>query len=147
MFVEDDYEVFMHDMKTKFPKMFANPIEFSIRAGWWHIIETLCANIQGHINWKNRQRELLIVNNPFSIKIPEEVPQVVLQQVKEKLGGLRFDYEGGDDKIDGMVQMAEAWAYKTCETCGEAGKLRKGGWIRTLCDKHELEYQLNRALT
>jgi len=59
----------------------------------------------------------------------------------EKFGGLRFYYDGGDEQIHGMVRMAESWAARTCETCGDPGKSRNGGWIRTLCDKHEAEYQ------
>lgn len=66
---------------------------------------------------------------------------VVADQVKEKFGGLRFYYHGGDDQVTGMVRMAESWAARTCEECGERGTMRHGGWIRTLCDKHEAEYQ------
>jgi hypothetical protein len=40
-----------------------------------------------------------------------------------------------------MVRMAEAWADHTCETCGNVGKSRNGGWIKTLCDEHEAERQ------
>ena len=45
-------------------------------------------------------------------------------QVKEKFGTLRFYYTGGDDRIDGMVRMAESMSAVTCETCGAPGKLR-----------------------
>lgn len=69
------------------------------------------------------------------------VKHIEIHQIKEKFGGLRFYYDGGDDQVYGMVQMAEVWAGHTCETCGERGKLRHGGWVRTLCDKHEAEYQ------
>jgi hypothetical protein len=41
-----------------------------------------------------------------------------------------------------MIRMAEAWASHSCETCGDKGTSRSGGWIRTLCDKHEEERQL-----
>jgi hypothetical protein len=64
------------------------------------------------------------------------IPQVVADQVKEKFGTLRFYYHGGDDVIDGMVQMADALSGVTCEECGAPGKLRQTGWIRCLCDKH-----------
>jgi hypothetical protein len=40
-----------------------------------------------------------------------------------------------------MVRMAEAWAGQSCETCGDKGTRRSGGWVRTLCDKHEAEHQ------
>jgi hypothetical protein len=116
-------------METKFPKIFANPYGgFAVGTGWWPILETLCANIQSHIDWR--------------VKQGNEIAQVEVEQIKEKFGGLRFYYSGGDDEISGMVRMAEAWADIACEECGAAGTRRSGGWIRTLCDKHEAERQL-----
>lgn len=64
------------------------------------------------------------------------VPQVVAEQVKEKFGGLRFYYRGGDDYISGLSAMAESMSYITCEDCGNPGKPNKIGWIRTLCTTH-----------
>lgn len=64
------------------------------------------------------------------------VDQVVVDQVKEKFGALRFYYTGGDDTIRGMVRMAESMSAVTCEECGKPGEQRHGGWIRTLCDEH-----------
>ncbi len=87
----------------------------------------MCGQIQHHIDWKNKQSEV--------------VAQVTVNQIKEKFGGLRFYYSGGDDVIDGMVRMAESWAAHSCEECGAPGKSREGGWIRTLCDTHEAERQ------
>ena len=78
------------------------------------------------------------------VVIPPEIPQVIVRQIKEKFGGLRFYYDGGDEYVSGVVDMAESWAGKTCETCGSLGVRRNGGWIRTLCDEHEAEYQARR---
>lgn len=64
----------------------------------------------------------------------KEVYQVVAVQVKEKFGGLRFYYSGGDEYVDGLVAMAEALSYVTCEQCGKVGKPNEIGWIVTLCD-------------
>lgn len=75
------------------------------------------------------------------IDITPKVNWIEIQQIKEKFGGLRFYYEGGDDEISGMVRIAERWTNKTCETCGNKGERRSGGWIRTLCDFHENLYQ------
>lgn len=118
---------------------------FECGDGWYKILDSLCRQIQSHIDWSHK-------NMAFDIKWNQEHPedqrevrqpvaQVVAVQVKEKFGGLRFYYEGGDDQIYGMVRMAESWAANTCETCGETGQLRQGGWIRTLCDRHEEERQ------
>ena len=125
---EAEYDAFVRRMETEYPNMFFEPYGgFAISEGWWLIIERLCANIQHHLKWKNKESEV--------------VPQVVVRQIKEKFGGLRFYYDGGDDEISGMVRMAESWADHTCEKCGNKGERRSGGWIRTLCDVHEAEYQ------
>jgi hypothetical protein len=124
----NEYEVFANKMETAYPKMFADRYGgFAVGAGWWPILEALCANIQSHIDWRNRESET--------------VPQVVVEQIKEKFGGLRFYYQGGDEQVHGMVRMAEAWAANCCEECCAPGIRRNGGWIRTLCDMHEAEHQ------
>jgi hypothetical protein len=130
-YTEQQYEEFSKRMEERFPKMFAEPYGgFAVGAGWWSIIESLCANIQSYTDWWNKNRETRPV-----------VEQVTVNQIKEKFGGLRFYYSGGDDTIAGMVRMAEAWADHSCEECGAPGKSRDGGWIKTLCDHHEAERQ------
>lgn len=119
----------------KYPKIFVNrhglPTEtlmcfgFEHGDGWYDILDSLCGQIQNHIDWQNKNHEKHPVVN-----------QVVAVQVKEKFGGLRFYYEGGDDTVSGMVRMAESWAEHTCEVCGNKGVTRGGGWLRTLCDEH-----------
>ena len=66
-------------------------------------------------------------------EVPESIPQVTLDQVKEKFGTLRFYYSGGDDYIDGMVSLAESLTGVTCESCGNVGERRGGGWVHTYC--------------
>jgi hypothetical protein len=128
---DDQYEEFAKRMEERFPKMFSQPYGgFAVGPGWWPIIESLCANIQSRIDWWNQNRETRPV-----------IEQVVVEQIKEKFGGLRFYYQGGDDEIHGMVRMAEAWADHSCEECGSPGKKRGGGWVKTLCDRHEEERQ------
>lgn len=98
---------------------------FSCGDGWFNIIDNLCANIQSHIDWKNKNEEV--------------ITQVVVKQVKEKFGTLRFYISGGDDYIHGLIAMAESMSGVTCESCGSPGTQQGRGWIRTLCDKHEEE--------
>jgi hypothetical protein len=129
--MSQDYEAFVKRLEETYPNMFSQRYGgIAVSQGWWPIIETLCANIQSHTDWWNKNRETRPV-----------VEQVVVEQIKEKFGGLRFYYSGGDDTVAGMVRMAEAWADIACEECGAAGKRRSGGWIRTLCDHHEAEHQ------
>ena len=93
--------------------------------GWYQILDSLCGNIQNHIDWQTKQGKT--------------VPQVVATQVKEKFGTLRFYYNGGDDVIDGMVRMAESWSAVACEECGAPGTQNSRGWIKTLCETHRQE--------
>jgi hypothetical protein len=126
--MSEEYELFSTKMERTYPKIFVGKYGgFAVGAGWYPILETLCANIQHHIDWR--------------VKQGKEIAQVEVDQIKEKFGGLRFYYSGGDDEISGMVRMAEARADIACEQCGGIGTRRDGGWIRTLCDKHEEEYQ------
>ena len=122
----EKYDVFAKRMVERFPKMFEGKYGgFACGEGWWPILESLCGNIQHYLNWKNKEAEV--------------VPQVVVAQIKEKFGGLRFYYEGGDDQIYGMVRMAESWAGHSCEECGAPGTSGGKGWIKTLCPTHRAE--------
>ena len=119
----------------KYPQIFANRhadmrttamcLGFDCGDGWYTIIDVLCMHLQarrdGYLAWPEGAREIY---------------QPVAAQVKEKYGGLRFYYDGGDDFSDGVVAMAEAMSYRTCEKCGNPGVLREGGWLKTLCDEH-----------
>lgn len=128
----------------KYPKIFADRngdpkktlmcFGFGHGDGWYQILDSLCGQIQHYTDWNND-------NHAKGYTQYKLVPQVVAVQVKEKFGGLRFYYEGGDDHIHGMVRMAESWAATTCEECGAPGKVRHGGWIKTLCEDHEAERQ------
>ena len=81
-------------------------------------------------------------NVEFEIKrnqprqLPKQIQQVVATQVKEKYGTLRFYYDGGDERISGMVTLAEAMSAVTCERCGAPGESRHSGWVQTLCETH-----------
>jgi hypothetical protein len=73
---------------------------FECESGWYPLINSLCSCISYHCE----------VN-----KI-----EVVVEQVKEKFGGLRVYYRGGDDTIIGMVRLAEHLSFNTCEQCGDS---------------------------
>ena len=77
-------------------------------------------------------------------QVPESIPQVTLDQVKEKFGTLRFYYSGGDDYIHGMVSFAESLTGVTCESCGNVGERRGGGWVHTYCTPCEEARELAR---
>lgn len=131
---------------TKYPKIFANRHAdmrttamcwgFETGDGWYNLIDRMCNLIQHHIDEQNKRRELLIESNPYDIQVPDLVEQVVAAQVKEKYGTLRFYYDGGDNYIRGVVNMAETMSGATCDVCGNAGKMNKRGWVSVRCREH-----------
>ncbi|WP_369987119.1 hypothetical protein [Pseudomonas xanthosomatis] len=92
--------------------------------GWFNLLERLCRQAQSHVD--NRKIE-----------------QVVFHQVKEKYGKLRVNYSGGDDYIDGLIDMAEEVSAIICENCSSTGELiqLKGGWLKTVCGKCRREFE------
>jgi len=132
----------------RYPKMMVNrdkPMQetcmcwgFACGDGWFTLLDQLMGNIQHHLDWKNKDGEV--------------VPQVTLDQVKEKFGTLRFYYTGGDDVIDGMVRMAESMSGVICEGCGNPASTSNVdpetgimGWIRTECKPCEEKRLTERA--
>lgn len=129
----------------KYPQFFSNKdkgIQSSCMAwgcdcgnGWHDLISCLCWMIRQHENNKKWRKKYLEENEPERLKQEPEYFPVKFDQIKEKYGGLRAYFSGGDDYVKGLVSMAEAMSYKICEVCGEQGSPNKGGWITTLCEK------------
>lgn len=100
-----------------------------ILPGWIPLVDRLCENIQD------------IVDDTKGF-------QVIVDQVKEKFGGLRFYvsfqtadptgkiYEKTRENIMDLIDDAETESLKICEYCGEPGKIGGTGWIKTTCEKH-----------
>jgi len=144
-------------------KEIVEPIQFGIETGngWYVILDTLMQNIKWYLENKNRYRanefkykwmwnlqtylrrkhykkpklkafaEWLYKKAPRKKQIPITVN---VTQIKEKFSGLRFYYNGGDDIISGMVNLAESMSYKTCEICGTTKNVGcTKGWLTTCC--------------
>ena len=66
----------------------------------------------------------------------ERTLAVVVEQVKEKYGQLRF-YCRASLRIDELIDTCEELSARVCEVCGMAGCLRADlPWIQTLCEEH-----------
>lgn len=112
-----------------------NAMIVAARNGDWSLFDDYYKSFRVEDKEEYRQRTLEeILKDP-----PDACPQVVADQIKEKFGTLRFYYHGGDDKVDGMVQMAESMSAVTCEKCGKPGTTEGPGWITTLCEEHRNE--------
>lgn len=90
---------------------------FACGDGWYALIDTLCAEIQQHVDETG-------------------IGEVVATQVKEKFGCLRFYVRGGDTYVSAMTWFADYLSGFICEECG-APALRTGdSWIKTRCARH-----------
>lgn len=91
--------------------------------GWFDIIYDLSAKIEK-------------IAEGFGV--PDE-DNILVLQVKEKFGGLRFYLSHHNDEIDDLVREATQLSYITCEVCGAQGDTVSSesinGWISTLCGK------------
>lgn len=99
----------------------------------------------GFVNYKGyiRKEALESVGSGWSILINEvfDVLETIkgtvkIVQVKEKFGGLRIYTDVLNKELDTVIQKVGRESFTICEECGNVGKLRDGGWYRTLCDEH-----------
>lgn len=86
--------------------------------GWYGIICEL-----------SQKLENLIVAMPDDVR-----GEYKAAQVKEKFGTLRFYMTAETPEMSAVIREAEAASARTCEECGQEGKVRNSGWIRVLCD-------------
>lgn len=104
-------------LKAAFPKLFSHlPFGFECGDGWFKLIYSLASNIVD-----------VIEANDLDISC---------SQVKEKYGGLRFYMSSSTDAIESLIEKAEELSFRTCEICGEEGKLNRGPWYEVRCDDH-----------
>ncbi|WP_069268954.1 hypothetical protein [Paraburkholderia nodosa] len=103
------------DMPDAMPSVFSL-WGFECGDGWFDLIDVLCARLQ--------------------LATRHGAPQVVVRQVKEKFGTLRFNASGADERQRGMIELAEMMSGRLCETCGNPGQTIETGWMRTRCPVH-----------
>lgn len=139
-------DVLFSQLKQKYPHELNSLTEISCGDGWYSIIDVALKTICTYTRNIEKRREWAIINNAAEVydsdKTPRPVPESIdfrVVQIKEKFGELRVYSAGADDFINGVISMSEMVASKTCEVCGERGKMRHGSWIRILCDEHAPE--------
>jgi hypothetical protein len=101
-----------------FPNFRGNPSEtclawgLAIGEGWAEMFHQLCRDIK--------------LANPDKFHF---------EQVKEKFGGLRAYFIGGNEVVSKLIDQAESDSYKICERCGTKDNVSSSGsWIVTLCE-------------
>ena len=69
-------------------------------------------------------------------KDKSEEEKIVIEQVKEKFGTLRFYCNFCTDELNKLIEEAEEKSSKTCELCGSTEDIGyTTGWITTMCRK------------
>ena len=111
------------ELVTKYQHLFSEDCYIECDIGWYQIISNLLHLIDNEQKFQKQ----------YSKGTGCEPVQIV--QIKEKFGGLRCYIDGGNAYISGINDFAEYMSYVTCEHCGNPGKERSTGWIKTLCDK------------
>jgi hypothetical protein len=128
----------------KYPQLFSNTSKSCMEScmcwgiecnnGWYELLSSVCWRIFQHENNIADRVRIRNENNKENDQSDLDYVPVKFDQIKEKFGGLRIYFSGGDDYVEGIIDMAEEYSYKVCEACGNSGKPNKGGWISTLCD-------------
>lgn len=96
--------------------------------GWIKHIDHLCSAITEYL------KSTIYYKDGQEVRCPE----VTCTQVKEKFGELRFYYNGGNDVIEGMVEMCAYLCSITCQKCGSmtnASRQVKYGWVSIICEQ------------
>ncbi|QBQ95918.1 hypothetical protein [Paraburkholderia pallida] len=122
-------------LREKYPLIFAvnppaadalddMPTVFSIWGfecgdGWFDLIDVLCAKLQ--------------------LTTKHGAPQVIVAQVKEKFGTLRFSVSGADARQRAIIELAEMMSGRLCEICGHPGETIDAGWLQTRCPSHSMK--------
>lgn len=102
--------------------------EWEFGFGWDGLIESLAAAIDREMERDPR------ISTGYVDEQGLEMPPFRITQMKEKFGGLRFYYEGGNIRIHGLAEMTEQMSYSICEVCSDIGQQSKNGaWMSTLC--------------
>ena len=84
--------------------------------------------------WKGLIEPIMEYINNYN-KDKKEEDKIIIFQIKEKFGGLRFYVDHGNEELHDMIDKAEEESYKVCEFCGSKEDVGQtaNGWITTLC--------------
>lgn len=133
----EDYKAYKERMQKefldKYPMLFPNGQPrsgFSAGYGWWPLLTALCDDLMKIVE---------------EAPLPMEEKAFIVDQVKEKFGGLRFYtgavHESISNKVYERIHEAELLSFKICEQCGQPGREGGIGWIKTLCDDCQNEVE------
>lgn len=103
---------------AKHPRLFAaeQPEWSDLPWGWFSLVDTLCTDIDRHL--------------------PDDMrASFRITQIKEKYGGLRFNYQGwACAEVEALVDVAENASESICAYCSLPGSLHGMGYRYTWCE-------------
>ena len=110
------------ELRTRYPRLYDDPAcEITVGRGWLPLVREL-------------SEKILVTELRYG-------QRVIVQQVKEKFGTLRFYYRLASPELEAAIAQAEVQSSRCCEDCGEPGRVRevkreRGDipYLRTLCD-------------
>lgn len=102
-------------------------VYFEVNDGWFDLIHELSTKLYPLVKDFNIQYKDTFIPLKFSVS-----------QVKEKYGSLRFYADLTTNEMNILIEEAEKRSKKICEVCGKPGEIRRGHWVNTLCDEHNI---------
>lgn len=134
---------------------------FDVGQGWYPIIETLLQLITADLDnaitklayakeqdysstTKALTQETIDKWQSCVDELKEQIP--VIMNVKEKFGSLCIYIENTTPAVNNYIEFAESLSLHTCEQCGSFGEPRSDGWVKTLCDRHHKEREIDSDL-
>ena len=129
--------------------------------GWFNLLDNLCAYIEECVRYRSKYKandQYVPKEGELDkwgyLDIP--YPKVIFTQVKEKFAGLRIYFHLVDvateeqlakidfdsyqkarefiwQSVSGAIEFTEFLSHKTCEFCGNKGRVYRDGWFKTLC--------------
>lgn len=107
---------------------------FECGDGWFLLLTTLFDAVEKHI-WHAGE---------FQSPEHEHLKDLRVLQVKEKFGGLRVYTSYSTPHLHSCIDFAYAMSIRTCEFCGNPGKLFSDSWIRCRCSECGLRLEESR---
>lgn len=107
-------------LRGRYPVLLGDPVlrEIACLPGWFKLLDELCRTLQDHLNAHPEIQALRVV------------------RIKEKWGGVRFYFNGGDDVCRDAVNKAMEASLTICEICGDTGTLVGKRWFSVRCRVH-----------
>lgn len=108
-------------LHERFPLLFKQRVYPACGDGWFTLLYSMCAIMEPLLR--------------AYAKGAEEADVPCISDIKEKYGTLRFYADNETDVMSTIISVAESMSHFICEVCGQPGKVRDGGWVKTRCDK------------